>query len=67
MSTEGGLFETLAGRYSQGVLNIDVYLKGFSGDPLRIDRISRPPQYVPKPVLTLGLTVQPEVIRDIAA
>ena len=67
MSTEGGLFETLAGRYSQGVVNMDVYLKGFSGDPLRIDRKSRPPEFVPRPALTLCLTVQPDVIRELAA
>ena len=67
MSTEGGLFETLAGRYAEGVLNIDVYLKGFSGDPLRVDRKSRPPEFVRKPALSLCLTVQPCVIRDLAA
>ena len=66
MSTEGGLFETLAGRYSECVLNIDVYLKGFSGDTLRVDRKSRPPEYVPNPALTLCLTVQPDVIRGLA-
>jgi replicative DNA helicase len=67
MSTEGGLFETLAGRYTQGMLSIDVYLKGYSGDPLRIDRKSRPPEYVPSPTLTLCLTVQPDVIRELVA
>ena len=67
MSTEGGLFETLAGRYSDGVLNIDVYLKGYSGDPLRVDRKSRPSEFIPKPALTLCLTVQPEIIRGLAA
>ena len=65
MSTEGGLFETLAGRYSEGVLNIDVYLKGFSGDTLRVDRKGRPPEFVREPALTLCLTVQPEVIRGL--
>ena len=67
MSSEGGLFETLAGRYSQGTLNIDVYLKGFSGDSLRVDRKSRTPEFVPRPALTLVLTIQPDVIRDLAA
>ena len=66
MSTEGGLFETMAGRYSEGVVNFDVHLKGFSGDTLRVDRKSRPPEYVPQPALTLCLTVQPDVIRGLA-
>jgi hypothetical protein len=67
MSTEGGLFETLAGRYSSGVPNIDVYLKGYSGDPLRVDRKSRPAECVSNPALTLCLTVQPGVICDLFA
>jgi len=32
-----------------------------------VDRKGRPPEYVPRPALTLGLCVQPEVLRDIAA
>ena len=66
MSAEGGMFETIAGRYSQGVANLDVYLKGFSGDTLRVDRKTRPPEYVKKPALTMALTVQPAVIKDLA-
>ncbi len=67
MSSEGGLFETMAGRYSSGNPNVDVYLKGYSGDPLRVDRKSRPPEFVPRPALTLVLTVQPEVTQGLAA
>jgi replicative DNA helicase len=33
---------------------------------LRVDRRSRPAEHVDRPVLTLGLAVQPEVLRDIA-
>ena len=39
-SSEGGLFDTLAGRYARTV-NIDVFLKGHSGDPIRVDRQPR--------------------------
>ncbi len=67
MSTEGGLFETMAGRYSDGVSNIDVFLKGYSGDPLRVDRKSRPSEFVRNPALTLCLTVQPGVIQGLAS
>ena len=66
ISTEGGLFEMLAGRYSDGTPNLDVYLKGHSGDPIRIDRKSRPPEFIQSPALTLVLTVQPSVIQDLA-
>jgi hypothetical protein len=65
MSAEGGLFETLGGRYSSGVPNIDVYLKGYSGDSIRVDRKSRPSEFISKPALSLCLTVQPSVICDL--
>jgi replicative DNA helicase len=67
LSAEGGIFATLAGRYSAGQPNFEVFLKGHSGDMLRVDRKGRAPEYIPRPALTLGLCVQPEVLRDIAA
>lgn len=65
LSPEGGIFATLAGRYS-GAPNLEVFLKGHAGDMLRVDRRSRPAEHVDKPALTLGLAIQPEVLRDIA-
>jgi hypothetical protein len=66
ISAEGGIFDTLAGRYARTV-NIDVFLKGHSGDPIRVDRQGRAPQHIPSPALTLGLMVQPRIIETIAA
>jgi replicative DNA helicase len=66
LSAEGGIFSTLAGRYSGGVPSLEVFLKGHSGDMLRVDRKGRPPEHIPRPALTLGLCVQPEVLRTIA-
>jgi replicative DNA helicase len=66
ISAEGGIFDTIAGRYARTV-NMDVYLKGHSGDPLRVDRQTRPPVYIPRPALTVGLMVQPRIIEAIAA
>jgi replicative DNA helicase len=64
MSAEGGIFGTMAGRYSSsGESHFDVFLKGHAGDPLRVDRIGRPPEYVRSPALTLALAIQPEVLR----
>ena len=40
VSSEGGIFDTLAGIYTRNV-NIDVMLKSYSGDPIRVDRIGR--------------------------
>ena len=64
VSTEGGIFDTIAGRYAKAV-NMDVYLKGHSGDPIRVDRQGRDPQHIPSPALTMGLMVQPRIIEAI--
>lgn len=66
ISAEGGIFETISGRYSNGVPSLDTWLKGHAGDPLRVDRKGRPSEYVPKPALTMLLTVQPTVLSALA-
>ncbi|MEP6652255.1 MAG: DUF3987 domain-containing protein [Myxococcales bacterium] len=67
LSPEGGVFEMMAGRYSNGVSNLDVYLKGHAGDPLRVERRNSLPITMNRPALTLGLAVQRDVIRGLAS
>jgi putative DNA primase/helicase len=64
-SDEGDVFSMMAGRYNKGGNNLAVYLKGHVGSPLRVDRKGRPPEIITRPALTLGLTVQPEVLRHL--
>ena len=64
ISTEGGIFDTLAGIYTPRV-NIDVLLKGFSGDPIRVDRIGRTSECIMNPALTMFLMVQPSVLSGL--
>jgi replicative DNA helicase len=67
LSPEGDVFDQMAGRYNQQVgPNLGVYLKGHAGDLLKVDRRGRPPEYVQRPSLTIGLTVQPEVLQGLA-
>lgn len=67
MSPEGDVFDLMAGRYSSNsTTNFAVYLKGHAGDTLRVDRVGRAPEFVKAPALTVGLAVQPEVIRGLA-
>jgi len=66
LSAEGGIFGIMAGRYSSGMPNIDVYLAGHAGDPIRVDRRGRPPEFVDRPALTIGLAVQPYVLAKAA-
>src|SRR5262249_38886578 len=45
--------------------NFGVYLKGHSGDTIRVDRVGRPDEYVQQPALTVALTVQPSVLQGL--
>lgn len=64
ISTEGGIFDTLSGTYSKNV-NIDVLLKAYSGDTIRVDRIGRPSESVMNPALTILLMAQPNVVSNV--
>ena len=64
MSSEGGIFDTLAGIYTKTV-NIDVMLKGYSGDAIRVDRIGRESESIPDPSLTVLLMTQPDVMSQV--
>lgn len=67
MDTEGGIFAIIAGRYDAlREANLDVFLKGHAGDYLRVDRKNKLPIDVTEPALTMGLAVQPDVIKDLA-
>jgi replicative DNA helicase len=66
LSPEGDVFDQMAGRYNQAGPNLGVYLKGHAGDLLKVDRRGRPPEYVERPCLTIGLAVQPDVLRGLA-
>jgi len=66
-SAEGGIFEIIAGRYSNGNPNLDLYLKGYSGDAVKIDRIGKKDSIIMEETfLSLGLCVQPQIISDIS-
>jgi len=69
LSPEGGIFDLIAGRYTSagGAPNLDHFLKGHAGDPIVLDRITRPGEIIPHPALTIGLAVQPEVLRGLVA
>ncbi len=68
MSPEGDIFNVMAGRYSANrAPNFVVLLKGHAGDAIRVDRVGRSPDHVNEPAITIGLTLQPEVIRGLAS
>ena len=63
-SAEGGIFDILNGIYTKNV-NIDVFLKGHSGDTIRVDRIGRASELIDHPALTMLLAVQPDVLHGL--
>jgi replicative DNA helicase len=66
ISAEGGIFDIVAGRYNNDKANMDLWLKGHSGDPLRVDRQGRETGVdVAAAALTMGLMIQPQVLSNI--
>ncbi|MDC8450819.1 MAG: DUF3987 domain-containing protein [Nitrospira sp.] len=65
LSDEGGLFDILAGRYSNGIPNLDTFLQSHAGSAVRVDRGSRPSVMMHRPALTISLSPQPGVLRGL--
>ena len=65
LSSEGGIFDIMGGRYSRGMPNLDIFLQGHAGDAVRVERRSREPVYMDEPALTMGLSPQPEILRGL--
>ncbi|HWE61949.1 MAG TPA: YfjI family protein [Chloroflexota bacterium] len=66
-ASEGDVLDLMSGRYSDGMPNIGVYLRGHSGDTHRVDRLNRPAEYVRRPAIAIGISVQPEVLAGLKA
>lgn len=65
LSDEAGIFDILAGRYSGGIPNLDLFLQGHAGSAVRVNRGSRPPVFMQTPALTFGLSPQPDALRGL--
>jgi hypothetical protein len=56
LSDEAGIFLIMSGMYSGGNANLDVFLQGHAGAPMRVDRADRC-AHVDRPALTFGLAL----------
>ncbi|KPI12069.1 Protein of unknown function DUF3987 [Actinobacteria bacterium OK074] len=65
LSPEGDLFDIIAGRYSKRP-NLGVFLQAHKGERLQAERITRDADLGEKPALTIGITLQPPVLMDLA-
>ena len=59
----GGIFGMMQGRYTTNT-NIDIFLKAYSGEEYRVDRIGRPSLSLRSPLLTLLLMAQETVLSS---
>jgi replicative DNA helicase len=66
LSSEGTIFIGMAGYYNSGTTSLDIYKKGHSGDAVTVDRVGRPSIQIPRPALTMGLLIQPDVIARLS-
>jgi putative DNA primase/helicase len=64
-SDEPGIFRVLAGAYSGGTQNLDVFLQGHAGSAMRIDRAGRM-AHVDRPALSFNLMIQPGMMSEVA-
>lgn len=65
MDSEGGVFDTMAGRYSNNIPNLDVYLHGFSSENVSVNRVGREPLFLPSASIVAVLAVQPDVVKGV--
>ena len=63
VSAEGALLSVMAGCYAQGPANLDAVLQGYSGEPVSVIRIGRPPVKIPEAALSICLAAQTEVLE----
>jgi len=66
ITSEGGIFDLLGGRYSRnGIPNLDLFLKAHSAEPYRVDRVGRESVMLKEPQLVVCVCPQPVVMRTI--
>jgi len=63
-SGEGGVFSNMKGRYRSGD-DMEIYLKGHSGDYISIHRKSREPEVLHSPALSLAVCIQPYITHSL--
>lgn len=62
---EGGLFDKLIARKESGT-TFDFILKSYNGEPVKKTRATQDEMVIERPLMTIGIFPQPEVLRDIA-
>ncbi|MDE5834607.1 MAG: DUF3987 domain-containing protein [Ruminococcus sp.] len=64
---EGTIFDVLSGIYSNGMANINIFLKSYDSSPYTILRCGKDDIMLKNPLLTIGLMVQPSHFSEAMA
>ncbi len=67
ISAEGGLFDRIAGMYSDGTANLDLFLEAWSGGRYIVDRIKRDSIQIPSANIVITTTIQPQTLAELGA
>jgi hypothetical protein len=66
VSDEGGIFDIIAGRYSNQIPNFDIYLQAYSGSSVKVNRRTQEKIIcLTNPALSITLSPQPVVISQL--
>lgn len=65
VSDEGGVFANISGRYAKGVANADIFLQGYSSEPVKVHRVGREPVVIPRACMSMVQCIQPPIAREI--
>lgn len=63
ITDEGGIFGIMAGQYTGGSANYDIFLQAHSGSPVRVHRAART-VHLDRPGLGFCMFLQPEILAD---
>lgn len=65
--SDEGVFDVMAGLYTNGRANINIYLNSYDGQTISIDRKSSGSMVLERPLITFGVCCQPSVITEFVA
>ena len=65
LSDEAGVFKNFAGRYQNGVANLDLLLKAWGGESYQKNRCSNAPLILDSPYLSVCLCGQPYILEEL--
>ena len=65
LSSESGIVDIISGLYTNGKSNIDVFLKGYHGEPASKSRVTDGKSEIVKSLLTIGTMAQPSKFNEL--